>query len=72
MRYLSKMQSVAVAVVLSVLAAPSFAVAPDLTALTAAVDFSTTITAVLGIMAALAGVYVIMKAGSLVLSRIRK
>ncbi|MEJ2630946.1 MAG: hypothetical protein P8015_06945 [Acidihalobacter sp.] len=44
----------------------------DYSSLTGAVDFTTAITAILAVFAALAGVYVVMKAGSLILSKIRR
>lgn len=43
----------------------------DLTALTAAVDFSTTTTAVLGVAAALIVVYIAWKAAKMVISAVR-
>ncbi len=49
----------------------SFAVAPDFSTLTDAVDYSTAITAILTVFAALAGVYIVMAGGSLILSKIR-
>jgi len=49
----------------------AFAVAPDFTSLTASIDFSTAISAILLVMAALAGVYIIMKGGDLILSKLR-
>lgn len=52
--------------------APVFALPPDFTPLTSAVDFSTVISAVLGIMAALAGVFIVMRGGSLILGKIRR
>lgn len=50
----------------------AFADPPDFSTLTTAVDFSTVITALLTIMAALAGVYIVMRGGSLILSKIRR
>lgn len=49
----------------------SFAAAPDFSTLTDAVDYSTAITAILTVFAALAGVYIVMAGGSLILSKIR-
>ena len=43
----------------------------NLTSLTSAVDFSTTTTAVLGVAAALIGVYIAWKAAKMVLSAVR-
>lgn len=51
--------------------APVFALPPDYSDLTEAVDFSTTTTAIMGIFAALAVVYIVIKGGSLILQRIR-
>lgn len=48
-----------------------FALPPDFTTLTAAVDFSTVITAVLGIFAALASVYIVVAGGRMILTRLR-
>jgi hypothetical protein len=45
--------------------------APDFTTLTDSVDFSTAIAAILLVMAGLAGVYIVMKGGSLILSKLR-
>jgi hypothetical protein len=47
------------------------AAAPDFTTLTAAVDFSTVITATLSILASLAGVYIIWKGGKMILRAIK-
>ena len=49
----------------------AFAAPVDLTSLTTAVDFSTTTTAVLGVAAALIGVYIAWKAAKMVLSAVR-
>lgn len=49
-----------------------FAAPPDFSTLTTGIDFSTAITAILAAMAALAGVYIVMKGGQLILSAIRK
>jgi hypothetical protein len=51
---------------------PAFAEPPAFTTLTAAVDFSTVISSLLTIMAALAGVFIVMRGGSLILSKIRR
>lgn len=50
----------------------AFAVPPDFSTLTAAVDFSTTEAAVLVIMASLATLYILIRGGSLILSKIRR
>jgi hypothetical protein len=51
--------------------AVSMAAGPDMTALTSAVDFGTTTTAILAIAALLAGVYVAIRAAKTVLGMIR-
>lgn len=53
-------------------ATPSFAAGPDFSTLTAAVDFSTVQTAIMGVFATIAGIYVIIRGGGLVLSKIRR
>lgn len=58
-------------VVVSVAPAAAFAAPVDLSDLTTAVDFSTTTTAVLGVAAALIGVYIAWKAAKMVLSAVR-
>jgi hypothetical protein len=50
----------------------AFADPPDFSALTAAVDFSSVQSALLTVMATLAAVYIIMRGGSLILSKIRR
>jgi hypothetical protein len=57
---------------LSFIVGPAFAEPPAFTTLTAAVDFSTVISSLLTIMAALAGVFIVMRGGSLILSKIRR
>lgn len=47
------------------------AAGPDFSPLTSSVDYSTAIIAILAVMAGLAGVYIVMSAGSLILERIR-
>lgn len=44
---------------------------PDFSTLTAAVDFSTVISAMMVIFAALAGVFIVSRGGGMVLSKIR-
>lgn len=70
--FLMKKISLIFALFLAFLAPQAFAVPPDFSTLTAAVDFSTVITALLGIMASLAGVYIVMRGGSMVLQKIRR
>lgn len=48
------------------------ATGPDFSSLTTAVDFSTTITAILGVFAGLAGVFIIIRGGTLILDKIRR
>lgn len=49
----------------------AWAAGPDFSSLTSAVDFSTVITAIMAIAAALAGVYVVMRGADMVLSKLR-
>ncbi len=53
------------------LSAPAYAVPPDLTSLTTAVDFSTATDAILAVAAALIVVYIAMKAAKMVLGMVR-
>lgn len=50
---------------------PAHAAPPDLTSLTAAVDFSTVVTAVLGVAAALIVVYIAWKGAKMVIAAVR-
>lgn len=68
---LKKIKGVVVGVVAGASAVPALAAGPDFATLTAAVDFGTAITAILLVMAGLAGVYIVMKGGSLILSKLR-
>lgn len=68
---LKKVKGVVVGVATGVSALPAFAAGPDFSTLTASVDFSTAIAAILLVMAGLAGVYIVMKGGSLILSKLR-
>lgn len=69
---LTKIKGVVVAVVAVV---PAFALAattaPDFSTLTSAVDYSTAIAAILLVMAGLAGVYIVMSGGSMILQKLR-
>lgn len=47
------------------------ATGPDFSTLTAAVDYSTAIAAILLVMAGLAGVYIVMSGGSMILRKLR-
>ena len=51
--------------------ADAAATAPDYTAITTAIDWTTTITAILAIMATMAGVYIAFKGGKLVLRALK-
>lgn len=55
----------------SMFGAPAFAVGPDLSTVTAAVDFGTVTTAVLGVAAALIVVYIAWKGGKMVIAAVR-
>lgn len=67
-RFLPRVAAVATAAV----AAPAaFAAGPDFSTLTASIDFSTAVTAILGIGAALAIAYIAMKGVRLVLGALR-
>lgn len=59
-------------VVVSVAPLSAFAAAPDFTTLTAAVDWSTAIAAILLVMAGLAGVFIVSGGGSMILDKIRR
>ena len=59
------------ALAFSMFGAPAFAVGPDLTAVTAAVDFGTVNTAVLGVAAALIVVYIAWKGAKMVIAAVR-
>lgn len=58
-------------VVVAVAPALSFAAGPDLTTLTAAVDFGTVTTAMLGVAAALIVVYIAWKGAKMVLGAVK-
>ena len=60
-----------VAIAFFVLAQSAYAVPVDLTSLTTAVDFSTTVTGVLGVAAALIVVYIAWKAAKMILSAVK-
>ena len=70
----SKIKSSAVVILalgLSLIGSSAFAAPVDLTALTTAVDFSTTTTAILSVAAALIVVYIAWKAAKMVISAVR-
>lgn len=60
-----------IAAAMSLFGASAFAVPVDLTTVTAAVDFSTVIAALLLVAAALAGVYIAWKGAKMILIAIR-
>lgn len=57
--------------VLAASSLPAFAAGPDLTTVTAAVDFGTVSTAVLGVAAALIVVYIAWKGAKMVIAAVR-
>lgn len=59
------------ALAFSLFGLPAYAVGPDLTTVTAAVDFGTVTTAVLGVAAALIVVYIAWKGAKMVISAVR-
>lgn len=59
------------AVALSAIGLPAHAAGPDLSTLTAAVDFGTVTTALLGVAAALIVVYIAWKGAKMVLAAVR-
>lgn len=68
---LKKIKGVVVGVASTGLAFPVLAAGPDFTGLTSQIDWSTAIAAILLVMGGLGGVYVVMKGGSLILSKLR-
>lgn len=60
-----------IAIAMSLFGATAFAVPVDLTSVTSAVDFSTVISALLLVAAALAGVYIAWKGAKMILGAIR-
>ena len=66
------LKKIGVAVVSLFAASSAFAVGPDLTALTSAVDFGTVVTAVLSIAGMLAVVYVAVKGASIGLNMLKR
>lgn len=57
---------------LSAMATNAFAVAPDFTTLTAAVDFSTVVTGVMAVAVAIVGVYLAARGARMLLAFVRK
>ena len=68
---LKKIKGVVVGVAASAVALPVLAAGPDFTGLTSQIDWSTATAAILLVMGGLAGVYIVMKGGSLILSKLR-
>ena len=68
---IKKFKGVAVSVAAAGFALPIFAAGPDFTGLTGPIDWSTAIAAILLVMGGLAGVYIVMKGGDLILSKLR-
>ena len=62
---------VVAAAVLAAASLPVLAAGPDMTSLTAAVDFGTVSTAILGVCASLVVVYVVFKGAKLVIGAVR-
>jgi len=58
------------ALFLSIFGLDAFAVPPDFTDLTEAVDFSTAVTAIMTVFAAVAVMYIVMRGGRMILSAI--
>jgi len=71
-RRFTMLKKIGVAVVSLFAASSAFAVGPDLTALTSAVDFGTVVTAVLSIAGMLAVVYVAVKGASIGLNMLKR
>lgn len=59
------------ALAFSMFGAPAFAVGPDLTTVTSAVDFGTVTTAILGVAAAVVVVYLAWKGAKMVIAAVR-
>lgn len=71
-RKISALSLTFLALALSALSFSASAAGPDFSTLTSAVDFSTVITAILAVFAALAGVFVVTRGGQLILEKIRR
>lgn len=71
MRKLQTMIAALLAFAFTMIGMPAFAAGPDLTALTAAVDFTNVVTAILAVAAALIVVYIAWKGAKMVLAAVR-
>lgn len=58
-------------VVVSVAPLSAFAVPPDVTALTGAVDFSTVATGIMTVAGSVIGVYLVIKAAQFIIARVK-
>lgn len=67
----SFLKKAAAAVVVAGATAPVFAAGPDYSAITGAIDFSGATTAVLSVIGLLAGVYLAVKGGTMILGLLR-
>jgi len=57
---------------ISMIPMAAFALPPDFTALTGAIDLSTVGAAVLGVMASIAGIVVLVRGGQMILSALKR
>lgn len=69
---MKKCLSLLIAAAMSLFGVSAFAVPVDLTSVTSAVDFSTVITGLLLVAAALAGVYIAWKGATMIVNAIRR
>ena len=65
------MKKIFLAVLASFVSGMALAVPPNFTTLTAAVDYTTATAAILLVMAGLAGVYIVMGGGSMILAKLK-
>lgn len=68
---LKKVKGVVISAAAAGFALPVMAAGPDFTGLTGQIDWTTAIAAILLVMGGLAGVFVVMQGGSLILSKLR-
>lgn len=68
---LKKVKGVVISATAAGLSLPALAAGPDFTGLTGQIDWSTAIAAILLVMGGLAGVYIVMKGGDLILTKLR-
>lgn len=68
---LKKFKGAVVSTVAVGLSVPAFAAGPDFSGLTSQIDWTTAIAAILLVMGGLAGVYIVMKGGDLILTKLR-